>query len=404
MQCEKMSGKEFGVAMTAAQRRHVDGHDAQAVIEIGAELAGAHQLLQGPVGRGDKPYIHGAVAYSTDAADRAVLDQLQQLELHGWFDITDLVEEKRAAVGCFDQTNSAILGIGERPSLVAEQFRFEELHRQRRTVDLDERRGLSRAFEMQRARHQLFAGAGLSANQHCRRLSLDKAPLCLDQRANTLAQLLHRRRFADQPGEAATVRLAPVEVGQRALQLFLAEGLVDQDFELAENNRLRQVVAGSGLHRIDGRLHVSVPGNAHDLGPRIAPAKLVEDLEPVQIGQIQVEQDEIELGFIEKPNPFGRGSGDEDVVTASLEIALDVLGKYLFVLDQEDPARHPSSSGRRGQDATGCGGRRRSTNIYNRQWRYGLIHINRTESSLAGAIYALGRAPMRTKHTCQEDS
>src|SRR5262249_27049091 len=115
-----------------------------------------------------------------------------------------------------------------------------------------------------------------------------------------------------------------------------------------------------------------------------APAKLVEDLEPVQIGQIQVEQDEIELGFIEKPNPFGRSSCDEDVVTASLKIALDVLGKYLFVLDQEDPTRHPSSSGRRGQVATGCGGRRRSTNIYNRQSRYGLIHINRTESSLAG--------------------
>src|SRR5215510_6646252 len=357
MQCEKMSGKEFGVAMTAAQRRHVDGHDAQAVIEIGAELAGAHQLLQGPVGRGDEPYIHGAVAYSTDAADRAVLDQLQQLELHGWFDITDLVEEQRAAVGCFDQTNPAILGIGERPSLVAEQFRFEELHRECRTVDLDERRGLSRAFEMQRARHQLFAGAGLSANQHRWRLSLDKAPLCLDQGANTLAQLLHRRRFADELVETATVRLARVEVGQRALQLFLAESLVDQDFKLAENDRLRQVVVGSGLHCIDCGLHVSVPGNTHDFDPCVAPANLVEDLEPVQIGQIQVEQDEVELGFVEMPDPLGRSCGDEDLVAASVEIAFDVLGKYLFVLDQEDTARHliklrSAWSGPRG----GCGG------------------------------------------------
>src|SRR5215510_3294553 len=370
MQCEKMSGKEFGVAMTAAQRRHVDGYDAQAVIQIGAELAGTHQFLQGPVGRGDEPHIHGAVAYSTDAADRAILDQLQQLELHGWFDITDLVEEQRAAVGCFHQTNPAILGIGERPSLVAEQFRLEELHRQRRTVDLDERRGFSRAFEMQRARHQLFAGAGLSANQHRRRLSLDEAPLSLDQRANTLAQLLHRRRFADEPGEAATVRLAPVEVGQRALQLFLAESLVDQDFELAENDRLRQVVAGSGLHRVDCGLHVSMPANAHYLHPRIAPAKLVQDLEPVQIGQIEVEQDEIELGFIEKSNPVGRSSGDEGLVAASLKIALDVLGKYLFVLDQEDPARHPSSSGRRGQAATGAAADD-APEAYNFQWPYG---------------------------------
>jgi len=44
--------------------------------------------------------------------------------------------------------------------------------------------------------------------------------------------------------------------------------------------------------------------------------------------------------LIENPNPVGRRSGDKDLVAASLEIALDVLGENLFVLDHEDTEPH----------------------------------------------------------------
>src|SRR5215831_20756745 len=150
--------------------------------------------------------------------------------------------------------------------------------------DLDEWSSLSRALEMQRAGDELFARAGLSANEHRRRLSLDETPLCLDQGTNALAQPLHRRGVADELVETAAVGVARIEVGQRALQPLLAEGLVDQDFELAQNDRLHHVVVGPAFHRIDGGLHAAVSGDADDLDPRVTPPNLLENLKPVQIG------------------------------------------------------------------------------------------------------------------------
>jgi len=137
---------------------------------------------------------------------------------------------------------------------------------------------------MQRAGDELFARAGLSANEHRRRLSLDETPLCLEQGANALAQPLHRRGVAHELVETAAVSLARIEVAQRALQPLLAEGLVDQHFELAQNDRLHHVVVGPALHRIDGGLHAAVPGDADDLDPRIALPNLLENLKPVQMG------------------------------------------------------------------------------------------------------------------------
>ena len=58
--------------------------------------------------------------------------------------IADLVEEERAALRQLDLAGHAAIGAGERAALVAEELALDELDRQRRAVDGDERPGLPR--------------------------------------------------------------------------------------------------------------------------------------------------------------------------------------------------------------------------------------------------------------------
>ena len=53
--------------------------------------------------------------------------------------LADLVEQHRAAVGELELADPRRLRAGERALLVAEQLALEQLGRQRRAVDLDER-------------------------------------------------------------------------------------------------------------------------------------------------------------------------------------------------------------------------------------------------------------------------
>src|SRR5262249_62268908 len=92
MQRQKVAGEKLSIAMPATKRRHVDGDNAQPEIQIGPELAGTHQFLQRPIGRGDKPHVDFSVTHSANTADGAVLKQFQELLLNRLLDIANFVE------------------------------------------------------------------------------------------------------------------------------------------------------------------------------------------------------------------------------------------------------------------------------------------------------------------------
>ncbi len=80
--------------------------------------------------------------HETVAADRPVLAFLQhaqQLGLQERRHLADLVQHQRAAGRQFEQADAVGGGAGERALLVAEELRLDEILRQRRAVDLDER-------------------------------------------------------------------------------------------------------------------------------------------------------------------------------------------------------------------------------------------------------------------------
>src|SRR5262249_3170173 len=96
------------------------------------------------------------------------LKEAEELALDVERQVTDLVEEQRAASGELDTSWNASVGSRERTPLVAEELALDELDRQGRAVHRDERSRLPPGVDVNRAREESFARAGLSTEKHRR--------------------------------------------------------------------------------------------------------------------------------------------------------------------------------------------------------------------------------------------
>jgi hypothetical protein len=144
-----------------------------------------HLLLQILVGRGDHPHVHPDGAVRADRANLAILQHPQQLHLQRRAHLPDLVEEDGAAVRQLKHARTRADRAGEGAALVPEDLGFQQLGRDRTAVDWNERLVSSRRECVDRARHQLLAGAALAHDQDRgvgRRDLLDKDLDFLDQR------------------------------------------------------------------------------------------------------------------------------------------------------------------------------------------------------------------------------
>ncbi len=69
----------------------------EAVVQIFAELAGGHVLLQIPVRGGNDAHVHGDRIGRADGTNHVFLENAQQLHLQTRRHVADLVEHQRAA-------------------------------------------------------------------------------------------------------------------------------------------------------------------------------------------------------------------------------------------------------------------------------------------------------------------
>src|SRR5439155_22995746 len=82
--------------------------------------------------------------------------------------IADLVQEERPFVGQLEPADFLGDRAGERAFLVSEQLAFEQIERDGRAIQLDERATAPRAQSVNRTRDQLLAGARLAVDEHGR--------------------------------------------------------------------------------------------------------------------------------------------------------------------------------------------------------------------------------------------
>jgi hypothetical protein len=117
-----------------------------------------------------------------------------QVERH----VADLVEEQRAAVGLLEAPAAHGLRAGEGAALVAEEFASSRSFGMAAVLMATNGPlpSAARAVAVQRARHQLLAGAAFAGDQH--------RDVALAQPADGAEHVLHRRRLAQHLGRLRT--------------------------------------------------------------------------------------------------------------------------------------------------------------------------------------------------------
>ncbi len=123
---EEELGQGRNVLSPRPQRRQMDRHDVQAVVQVFSEVPGANFILERLVGGGNHARVHSNRPALAHALEFALLQHSQQLHLKLGAHAADFVEEDGAAVRRLEPAGLVVERPGERPLDVAEELAFEQ--------------------------------------------------------------------------------------------------------------------------------------------------------------------------------------------------------------------------------------------------------------------------------------
>ena len=333
---QEVLGEQRDVTAAIPEGGQRERDDIQAVEQVFPELPRLHHGLEVAVGGREHAHVHADQLVPADPLEGPLLQGAQQLHLQLGRHVADLVEEYRAAVGQLELAEAALLGVGERALLVAEQLGLEQGDGNGRRRDAHERPPRAAAVVVQRARHHFLAGAGLAAQQH--------ADVGGRDAADGLVDLLHRRVPAHQRAELPDLLEAGAERGHLLGEAARGEGPLRQQQRLVEIEGLGQVVVGAVLHGGNRRLHRAVGGHDHDLRVRPAGAHLLEQRQAVDAGHADIEEDQVERPALDLPEGRGAVLDRGDLVARAAEALLEDPAQAVLVVGDQDAASIHSQS------------------------------------------------------------
>ena len=235
-------------------------------------------------------------------------------------------------MGQLEAALAPIARVREGAALVAEDLALEQRLRHGRAVDRHEGTGRAPRQLVQRAGHQLLAGAGLAVDQHRRgggRGLLDQA-----------VDILHGPAAADQPTHAPDVLHASPQDRDLVQGSGPVEGLLDQQPEPVQIHRLRQVVVSALSHRAHRGIDRRPPGEDDDRHPRHLLLQRAQEGEAVHVRHHEIGDDERGAHvrrFIERFPSLGR---DVCRVAPRAEQGLERGARIFLVVDDQDLRFH----------------------------------------------------------------
>ena len=295
---------------------------------------------------GQDAHVDGRLALLADGADALFLDHAQQFDLHVQRQVRDFIEKQRAAFGRGNEAQLVGDRAGEAAALVAEQFAFHELGRNRAAVHRHERALGARPGGVDHACHQFLAGARFTGDVH-RRLAARYAQ-------DHFAQAFHRGRVADdlRAGARGHARVRTLRETQR--------GRHDAP-QGAEIQRLGDEIEGAEFERAHRRLDIAVRGDDRAGHARDVERHPLEQVESVSIRKSHVRQAQIELLRLEqflRAGDITRRLGGE---LHARERQRDEFDEVRLIIDNQDQrrchaftVRRPSVPDRGTLCGTGC--------------------------------------------------
>ena len=162
---EEVAHQLWNILPTGPQRRQVDRHDVETVVEVLAEVFLRHLIEQFAVARRDHSRVDADRLGVAHPLKLAFLQNPQELHLQLRRGGVDLVEKDRAGVGGLEPPGAVGDRAGERAADVAEEFALQQALGERAAIDADEGTAASRRKLVDRLGDKLLAGAGLAHKQ-----------------------------------------------------------------------------------------------------------------------------------------------------------------------------------------------------------------------------------------------
>src|SRR5712692_10057323 len=325
---EEIVAEERDVLGPLPQGRHPQRDGVDAEIEILAEAPLAQRGVEVDVRGADQAEIDVHDPVAADRPVLALLQDTQQLGLEIRRHLADLVQQQRAALRHLEQDFLVHRRAGERALLVAEELRLDEILRDGRAVDLDERPFGALAVVVHRVGDQLLAGAVLALDENVRFAGRH----ALDQ----LEEILHLPALADDILELVAV----LQLGLELLVLVDERLLLDRFLELVQEalrvDRLLEEVERAGLHRLDRARDVALAGDDDDLGFGVELLELADQLDAVDVGQHHVGDDRVGVPRLEQFFAAGADERGPHVVARVLEQDFQPLSHRRLIVYGKD--------------------------------------------------------------------
>ena len=310
------------------ERRQLNAEHRKPEKEVFAEIAGGDLLFEIAVGGGDDPQIDLRRTGFADFDEFAAFEYAQQLglQLDGHF--ADFVEKQRSPVSLLKKPFLVFRGARETPGAVPEQFAFEQLLGDGRTVDRHERLLGAGTGMVYRLREDLLAGSGFAGEQDRGVRRGDLARQC-----DGLPESFRR---TDDAVERMFVGEFLLEAGQPALHLGFLRGPAQQREYLVVVVAFGDVVERSVLDGLHAVGDVAVGRQQNHLGRRRRLLDLPDHLHAVAVGQLDVAQNHVGIVLPEHFETCGAVGGLCDLVTFKPDDPGQKSAQLLFVVDNQN--------------------------------------------------------------------
>ncbi|GBD29002.1 hypothetical protein HRbin32_00086 [bacterium HR32] len=324
-----MLGEQGDVLHPLPQGRQLDGYHAEAVEQVLAEAAVPDGLPQVLVGGCDDAHVHPHGFVAPHPLEGALLQDPEQLHLHGGAHVADFVEEDGAAVRGLELPHAAPHRAGEGTLLVSEQLRLQERLRDGAAVDGHEGSVGPRALVVDGPGEDLLARARLPVDE-------DRGVRGRHRRGHP-QHLLHLRGRAHDALELEARPQLLVQLAVLLPELLVLQGAADLDHQLVLLEGLGDVVEGAVPHRLHGHLQGGVPGDDHHHRARVLPPDLPQDLHAVLLRDPHVQQHQVELPGAGLAQARGAVGGGLDLEPLLAQDLAQEVPDVLLVVHHEDP-------------------------------------------------------------------
>ena len=270
------AGEQRDVIAPVTQRRHLNGHHVEPVVQVFAEVAVAH--LQGKIagGGGDDAHVHLDLGAAPDPLEDLFLKDTDDLALGLHGHVRHLVEEKGSVVGPFERPHLARAAAAADRALGAEQFHFHPLGLHGGAVE----------------HHERAVGAARARVPHARDHLLSRPREPADENAavggrdafDGLAHMVDGRGTADQFAVRAGAQPQLLDLAPQACRL---DGAFNDQHQAVHLERFFDEVIGAELDRRHRGFHGAVAAHHHHRDAGVVFLDRFQDTQAVQFAALQ---------------------------------------------------------------------------------------------------------------------